>query len=67
MKGKQFTSVDSWDRASTGKWTGGQASSLEPGSKKATTRRRQKSSHARGKKVIRPRITKQQNPDKGKK
>lgn len=64
MKSRQFTSVKSWDRASTGKWTGGQSSTLEPGSKQASTKRRQKTSHARGKKVTRPRVTKHHNPDK---
>ena len=64
MKGRQFTSVDSWERKSTGKWTGGVSSSLEPGSKMASTRRRQKTSHARGRKVIRPRVPKYHSPDK---
>ena len=64
MKSKQFTSVDSWERKSTGTWTGGVSSSLEPGSKMASTKRRQKTSHARGKKVIRPRVRKYHNPDK---
>lgn len=64
MKSRQFTSVESWERKSTGKWTGGVSSTLEPGSKMASTRRRQKTSHARGKKVIRPRVPKHHNPDK---
>ena len=64
MKGRQFTSVDSWERKSTGKWTGGVSSTLEPGSKMASTRRRQKTSHARSRKVIRPRVPKRHNPDK---
>jgi len=64
MKGRQFTSVDSWERKSSGTWVGGQASSLEPGSRAASTKRRQKTSHARGKKVSRPRVKKQHNPDK---
>lgn len=64
VKGKQFTSVDSWDKVASGTWTGGQSSALEPGSRKASTKRRQKTSHARGKKVIRPRVPKQHNPDK---
>ena len=64
MKSKQFTSVDSWERRSTGTWTGGVSSSLEPGSKMASTKRRQKTSHARGKHVIRPRVRKYHNPDK---
>jgi len=64
MKGKQFTSVDSWEKKSSGKWSGGVSSSLEPGSRMASTKRRQKTSHARGKKVIRPRVKKQHNPDK---
>lgn len=64
MKGRQFTSVESWERRSTGKWTGGVSSTLEPGSKMASTRRRQKTSHARGRKVIRPRVPKHHNPDK---
>ena len=64
MRSKQFSSVESWDKRSTGTWTGGVASSLEPGSRMASTKRRQKTSHARGKKVIRPRVRKQHNPDK---
>lgn len=64
MKSRQFTSVDSWDRKATGAWTGGVSSSLEPGSKMAATKRRQKTSHARGKKVTRPRVRKRHNPDK---
>lgn len=64
MKGKQFTSVASWERKSTGTWTGGVSSSLEPGSRMASTKRRQKTSHARSKKVIRPRVRKHYNPDK---
>ena len=64
MTAKKFTSVKSWDKASSGKWTGGQSSTLEPGSKQAATKRRQKTSHARGKKVTRPRVTKQSSPDK---
>ena len=64
MKGRQFTSVDSWDRASSGGWTGGVSSSLNPGSEAASTKRRQKTSHARGKKVTRPRVKKHHNPDK---
>ena len=64
MKSKQFTSVASWEKASSGTWTGGVSSSLEPGSRMASTKRRQKTSHARGKKVIRPRVPKHHNPDK---
>jgi hypothetical protein len=64
MKGRQFTSVDSWERKASGHWTGGQSSALNPGSKSASTKRRQKTSHARGKKVSRPRVRKQNNPDK---
>jgi len=62
---RQFKSVDNWDRATSGTWTGGQASGLNPGSKKATTKRRQTTSHARTKKVIRPRIKKHQLPSEG--
>jgi len=64
MKSKQFKSVETWERKSTGTWTGGVSSSLEPGSKMASTKRRQKTSHARGKHVIRPRVRKYHNPDK---
>jgi hypothetical protein len=64
MKGRQFTSVDSWERKASGHWVGGQSSALNPGSKSASTKRRQKTSHARGKKVSRPRVRKQNNPDK---
>jgi hypothetical protein len=64
MISKQFASVESWEKRSSGGWTGGQASSLNPGSRQASTKRRQKTSHARGKKVIRPRVRKQHNPDK---
>ena len=61
---KQFTSVDSWEKRSSGHWTAGQSSALNPGARQASTRRRQKTSHARGKRVIRPRVRKQHNPDK---
>jgi hypothetical protein len=64
MKSKQFKSVESWEKAASGTWAGGQASGLNPGSKTASTKRRQKTSHARGKKVIRPRVSKHHNPDK---
>lgn len=64
MKSKQWSSVESWDKASSGTWTGGIASSLNPGARSASTKRRQKTSHARRKKVIRPRVQKRHNPDK---
>jgi len=64
MISKQFTSVHSWEKRSAGHWVGGQSSALNPGSKTASTKRRQKTSHARGKKVNRPRVRKQHNPDK---
>jgi hypothetical protein len=67
MISRQFTSVESWEKRSSGGWTSGQASSLNPGSRQASTKRRQKTSHARGKKVIRPRVKKYHNPDKSSK
>jgi hypothetical protein len=60
---KAFTSVENWEKKSSGTWVGGQSSALTPGSRAASTRRRQKTSHARGKKVIRPRVRKYRNPD----
>jgi hypothetical protein len=64
-KGKQFKSVESWEKmARHAKWVGGQASKLNPGSSAAESKRRQgKKFKARGKKVIRPRIPKYHNPD----
>jgi len=64
MKSKQFTSVASWEKKSSGNWVSGVASGLNPGAKSASTKRRQKTSHARTKKVTRPRVTKHHNPDK---
>jgi len=64
MTGRQFTSVAGWEKKSAGHWVGGQSSSLNPGSKSASTKRRQTTSHARGKKVSRPRVKKHHNPDK---
>lgn len=56
-----FSSVESWDRKSAGKWQAGQSSSLNPGSEQATARRRNTTKYvARTKKVIRPRVRKQQ-------
>jgi hypothetical protein len=64
LAGRQFTSVESWSKKSSGRWVSGQSSTLHPGSRSASTKRRQKTSHARSKKVIRPRIRKQNNPGK---
>lgn len=57
---KTFASVESWEKKSTGRWTSGQASSLNPGSTAAISRRRSsKKYQAQNKKVIRPRVHKQ--------
>ena len=57
----KFSSVESWDRKSAGKWQAGQSSTLSPGSEQAIARRRNTTKYvARTKKVIRPRIRKQQ-------
>lgn len=64
VKRRSFTSVESWDRKSAGKWATKQSSSLNPGSTQATARRRNTAKYvARTKKVIRPRVRKQQSPD----
>lgn len=64
MVGRQFTSVESWSKmGGSAPWVSGQASGLNPGGRSATTKRRQKTSHARGKKVSRPRVKKRHNPD----
>lgn len=56
-----FKSVESWDRKSAGRWQAGQSSKLNPGSTAAISRRRNTEKYvARTKKVIRPRIRKQQ-------
>ena len=56
-----FSSVESWDRKSAGKWQTKQSSTLNPGSEQATARRRNTSKYvARTKRVIRPRVRKQQ-------
>jgi hypothetical protein len=58
---KNFTSVESWDRKSAGKWQTKQSTSLNPGSEQATARRRNTAKYvARTKRVIRPRVRKQQ-------
>ena len=60
-KRREFNSVETWDRKSAGKWQAGQSSTLNPGSEQATARRRNTSKYvARTKKVIRPRVRKQQ-------
>lgn len=60
-RSRSFTSVESWDRKSAGKWQSGQSSTLAPGSTQAVARRRNTEKYvARTKKVIRPRIRKQQ-------
>ncbi len=64
IKRRSFKSVESWDRRSSGKWQAGQSSTLNPGSTTATARRRNSPKYvARTKKVIRPRVRKQQRPD----
>lgn len=56
-----FKSVESWDRKSAGKWATKQSTSLNPGSEQAVARRRNTKKYvARTKKVIRPRVRKQQ-------
>lgn len=61
IKRRSFSSVETWDRKSAGKWQAGQSSTLNPGSEQATARRRNTSKYvARTKKVIRPRVRKQQ-------
>jgi len=64
VKRRSFSSVESWDRKSAGKWQAGQSSTLNPGSEQATARRRNTTKYvSRTKKVIRPRVRKQQRPD----
>jgi len=63
MTGRQFTSVAGWEKKAAGHWVSGLASSLNPGSQSASKKRRQKTSHARSKHVIRPRVPKYHNPD----
>lgn len=59
-KTKTFASVESWEKRSSGSWTSGQSSTLNPGSTAAITRRRSsKKYQAMNKKVIRPRVRKQ--------
>jgi hypothetical protein len=59
-RSSSFKSVESWDRKSAGKWQSGQSSTLAPGSTQAVARRRNTEKYvARTKKVIRPRIRKQ--------
>lgn len=59
-KTKTFASVESWEKKSSGSWTSGQSSTLNPGSTAAITRRRSSSKYqAMNKKVIRPRVRKQ--------
>lgn len=61
VKRRSFRSVETWDRKSAGKWQAGQSSTLNPGSEQATARRRNTSKYvARTKRVIRPRVRKQQ-------
>jgi hypothetical protein len=57
---KTFSSVETWERKSSGSWTSGQSNKLNPGSEQATARRRNTPKYvARTKKVIRPRVRKQ--------
>ena len=61
VKRRSFNSVETWDRKSAGKWQAGQSSTLNPGSEQATARRRNTAKYvARTKRVIRPRVRKQQ-------
>ena len=61
VKRRSFSSVETWDRKSAGKWQAGQSSTLNPGSEQATARRRNTTKYvARTKRVIRPRVRKQQ-------
>jgi hypothetical protein len=61
VKRRSFSSVETWDRKSAGKWQAGQSSTLNPGSEQATARRRNTAKYvARTKRVIRPRVRKQQ-------
>jgi hypothetical protein len=58
-----FKSAESWSKKSSGKWKGGQARTLSPGSTGAITKRLSSNKYkALGKKVIRPRIRKQFRP-----
>lgn len=60
-----FSSVDSWDTKSSGRWHGGRATTLNPGSESSITRRKNNPNRtARTKKVIRPRIQKISKADK---
>lgn len=53
-----------WDRRSSGRWTGGQAYTLAPGSEQGIARRRNTKKYvARTKRVIRPRIQKRPKAD----
>ena len=59
-KTKTFASVESWEKRSSGHWTSGQSSALNPGSTAAISRRQNsKKYQAQKKHVIRPRVRKQ--------
>lgn len=61
---RQWSSVESWDKKSSGRWTAGQASGLNPGDPRAISKyRHSQKFKARKKHVIRPRIQKQRHPD----
>lgn len=63
---KRVHSADNWERKSSGSWTAGQATGLNPGDPRAVSRlRHSKKYKARKKHVIRPRIVKQHKPDTG--
>lgn len=65
---KKVGSVASWEKKSSGHWTSGQSSGLNPGDPKAISKyRHSEKFKARKKKVIRPRIQKQRHPDTGQK
>ena len=64
---KEFKSVETWEKKSSGRWASGQSRTLEPGSTASVSKRRASSKYqALGKKVIRPRVRKQHQDKKGK-
>jgi hypothetical protein len=63
---KQVHSAETWEKKSSGSWTAGQSTGLNPGDPKAVSRLRHSGKYkARKKHVIRPRIVKQHKPDTG--
>jgi hypothetical protein len=64
--GVKYQSVgSSWEKKATGRWVGRQSTNLNPGSESAANRRvyRATGMKSRTRKVIRPRIRKQQRRD----